>query len=415
MLESLHRSQAVIEFDPDGRVLSANDNFLAVMGYARDEVEGRHHRMFVDPAEADSPEYATFWSTLRDGTFHSAEYRRLGKAGREVWIQATYNPILDPAGTVTSVVKFASDITDRKRAERDIRDRTQARIEFEPDGTIVTANELFLKTVGYALSDIAGKHHRIFVTADEAASAEYQELWPALSQGEFRRGEFRRVNAAGDEIWLRGAYSPVFGSDGAVTGIVKSVSDITAEVHAQAEATRVGQAIAASVTQMAGATQQIATSVNGTTTLAHEAKRGVDDASARVAELEAASDTVGSVIDLITSLSGQTNLLALNATIEAARAGEAGKGFAVVADEVKGLASQTTAAAGDIRHNVEGIQGQIADAVSSIDDISASVTEVSSMSVAVASAVEQQEVAMAQLDSAATALLALNVDRSTAT
>ncbi|MEM9202290.1 MAG: PAS domain-containing protein, partial [Actinomycetota bacterium] len=159
VIASLNDSQAVIHFHPDGTIISANDNFLAALGYTHAEIVGQHHRIFVDPVEAASKAYLDFWSDLASGIFHTAEYRRIAKGGRDVWIQATYNPVYDEHGQVDRVVKFATDITRQRMSQQEIRDRTQAVIEFEPDGTIITANELFTGTVGYRLEELKGQHH----------------------------------------------------------------------------------------------------------------------------------------------------------------------------------------------------------------------------------------------------------------
>ena len=410
ILASLHRSQAVIEFEPDGTILTANDNFLITLGYKLDEIVGRHHRMFVDPLEAVTPQYEQFWEQLGAGEFQSAEYRRRAKDGSDVWIQATYNPVLDDDGQVAKVVKFASDITAQREAQLEIQNRTQAQIEFQPDGTILGANDLFLGTVGYSLDEIRGKHHRVFMPPGHADTPEYREFWPRLARGEYLQGEFERVDAKGNELWLRGAYNPVLGRDGSVEKVVKGVSNITDEVRGRREADNVGRTIAHTVTEMSSATGEISQTVSRTAALAQTAEAGATEAQAKVTALEAASETIGAVIELIQGLSEQTNLLALNAAIEAARAGQAGRGFAVVADEVKNLANQTGEAAEDIRANIEAIQGQITGAVASIEEISESISEVSGMTTTVASAVEEQSVLMSQMNEAADNLLAINAN-----
>jgi methyl-accepting chemotaxis protein len=408
ILESLGRSQAIIEFEPDGTIITANDNFLVTLGYSLDEIKGKHHRIFVDPVEAQAPEYQLFWAALANGTFQTAQYRRVAKDGSDVWIQATYNPVLDEAGRVERVVKFATDITGQILAQREIQDRTQAVIEFTPDGTIVNANELFLGTVGYSLEQIKGKHHRMFMPPGEADTPEYAQFWPSLARGEFLQGEFRRVDARGNELWLRGAYSPVIGPDGQVTGVQKGVANITDEVQNRQEATRVGEQIAGAVTEFTHAIQEIAGTVSRTATLAGEAETGVAGATSHIESLQATSDRIGSVIDIIKGLSGQTNILALNATIEAARAGEAGRGFAVVANQVKELAGQTSLSANDIDEIIKAIQVEIRDAVAAVEAIAVSVVEVSNMTGTVAAAVEEQSALMGQLDNAANELLAIS-------
>jgi len=408
LIDSLGRSQAVIEFEPDGTIITANQNFLGALGYRLDEIVGQHHRIFVDPIEAQSDSYRKFWEDLGAGTFQSAEYRRIAKQGDEIWIQATYNPVVDDDGDVLRVVKFASDVTAQKLSQKEIQDRSQAVIEFLPDGTIMAANTLFLQTVGYSLEELVGQHHRMFMPPGQADTAEYQDFWPSLARGEFLQGEFQRVDRAGNELWLQGAYNPMLDQNGEVVRVVKGVSNITEQVQAKREADRVGQSIAQSVSEMADAIDEISRTVVRTADLAQTAEGGASRASTKVSELDQASNAIGKVIDLIQGLSEQTNLLALNATIEAARAGEAGQGFAVVANEVKLLATQTSEAAGDIRNSIETIQGEISSVVHMIAEITESVTEVSNEASGVAAAIEEQSVVMGQMNNSAEELLAIN-------
>lgn len=236
-VDAISRSQAVIEFDLDGTILTANDNFLAAMGYDLGEIEGQHHRMFVDQTEAEGLEYKAFWTALRDGKFQSAEFRRFGKGGREIWIQATYNPILDPAGTPIKVVKFATDITERKlrdasfQAKIEAVDRSQAMIEFDLEGIILSANDNFLDAMGYTRDEIIGKHHRMFVDKAYGASQEYQALWQSLQSGKFQSGEFRRIAKDGSDVWIQGAYNPIHDPNGKPASVVKFANDITETVR----------------------------------------------------------------------------------------------------------------------------------------------------------------------------------------
>ncbi len=234
---ALDRSQAVIEFALDGTILAANANFAATVGYDPTEFIGRHHRMFVTAEMARSAEYKSFWEALGRGEFRSGEFQRVAKGGREIWLQATYNPILDPAGRPLKIVKFASDITADKMRSADAKgklqaiDRSQAVIEFAPDGTILHANANFLACVGYGLDEIVGRHHRMFVDADEQDSAAYAAFWASLGRGEFRSGEFGRRTKDGRRIWLQATYNPVFGPDGKPVKVVKFASDITVDVE----------------------------------------------------------------------------------------------------------------------------------------------------------------------------------------
>jgi methyl-accepting chemotaxis protein len=243
-LVAINRSQAVIEFDLSGTILTANENFLHTMGYTLEEIKGQHHRMFADPGYANSPEYAAFWAKLNRGEFDSGVYRRLGKGGKDVWIQASYNPILDAIGKVYKVVKFATDITaDKNRNAEYVSklqaiDKSQAVIEFDLDGTILTANENFLKTVGYSLDEIKGKHHRMFCDSAYTATGDYAAFWQKLNRGEFDAGAYRRFSKGGKEIWIQASYNPIMDANGKVYKVVKFALDITAQKTAQAELER---------------------------------------------------------------------------------------------------------------------------------------------------------------------------------
>jgi methyl-accepting chemotaxis protein len=240
---ALNRSQAVIEFTLDGTIVTANDNFLNAVGYSLEEIKGRHHSMFVDEAYRQSPEYREFWARLNRGEFVASEFKRLGKGGKEIWIQASYNPIFDAHGKTVKVVKFATDITAEKLKNADyagqlaaIR-KAQAVIEFKLDGTIVTANENFLKTVGYSLEEIQGRHHSLFVDEAQKQSPEYREFWARLNRGEYVAGEFKRFGKGGSEIWIQASYNPIFDASGKPVKVVKFASDITAMVRMEREIT----------------------------------------------------------------------------------------------------------------------------------------------------------------------------------
>ena len=235
LLDAIDKSMAMIEFDLSGKILHANENFLAAIGYELNEIVGKHHRIFVDPKFAGSDDYAAFWSKLGRGEYDSGRYKRIGKGGREIWLEASYNPILHN-GKPVKVVKFATDITENIRRSTDSRgkiealSRSQAVIEFETDGTIITANENFLKTLGYELGEIVGKHHAIFCDDDYAASAEYREFWPTLAKGEFKSGEYMRLTKGGKRVHIQATYNPIIDDEGRVLKVVKFASDVTDRV-----------------------------------------------------------------------------------------------------------------------------------------------------------------------------------------
>jgi methyl-accepting chemotaxis protein len=230
---AISRSQAVIEFNMDGTIVTANQNFLDTLGYRLEEIRGKHHSMFVAPNLRDSAEYRGFWANLNRGEYQSAEYKRLGKGGKEVWIQASYNPVFDRNGKPCKVIKFATDITARKiRSMEDAGKmaaigRSQAVIEFDLDGTIITANDIFLKVLGYSLAEIQGKHHSLFVSAAERDSNAYREFWASLNRGEFQAAEYERIGKGGKEVWILASYNPILDDTGKPFRVVKFASDIT--------------------------------------------------------------------------------------------------------------------------------------------------------------------------------------------
>jgi methyl-accepting chemotaxis protein len=423
-VDALNRSQAVIEFKPDGTIITANENFLAVIGYSLAEIEGRHHSMFVEPKEKESAAYRQFWDALRRGEFQAAEYKRVGKGGKEIWIQASYNPIKGADGATSKVVKFATDVTERKMRDADTRGqieaigKSQAVIEFNLDGTIITANDNFLQTLGYRLDEIQGRHHSMFVEEAERQGAAYRDFWAALKRGEYRAAQYRRVGKGGKEIWIQASYNPILDLNGKPFKVVKFATDITRKTILQREIDRdlgvISSAITTAneqVTGAASASEQTSANVQAVASGAEELQSSIAEISRRVTEaskisstavdqsrrtneivtgLSASAGRIGDVVSLINTIAAQTNLLALNATIEAARAGEAGRGFAVVASEVKSLATQTSKATEEIGGQIAAVQSATNEAVGAIADISKTIDTINEISETIASAVEEQ-------------------------
>ncbi|KTC45771.1 chemotaxis protein, partial [Pseudomonas fluorescens ABAC62] len=363
----------VIEFDPQGNVLRANDNFLKALSYRAEQLVGQPHRMFCTAAFARSAEYQQLWSNLRSGQFQSGTFERVSSTGESVWLEASYNPIRDEAGRVVKVVKFAMDVTPRLQAESEAKakldaiDRAMAVIEFNLDGTIITANANFLQRMGYSLAQIQGKHHRLFCTQELANSAAYAEFWQRLNKGDLFSGQFERVDKSGQAVWLEANYNPIYDASGRLCKIVKFASDVTATVQQHAaDAASAAQAYHISLNTQDIAekgAEVIQQSANGMREIAAD----IEGSSQLIAKLGERSQQITTIVNTIRGIADQTNLLALNAAIEAARAGEQGRGFAVVADEVRQLAARTSGSTAEISSMIAMIQTETRQAIDSMD------------------------------------------------
>ena len=481
-MAALNRSTAVISFALDGTILDANENFLKAMGYTLDQVCGRHHSIFVTKEEAASAEYKAFWARLARGEYEARQFLRVGADGSELWIEASYNPVLNSGGKPVKVVKFATVITEQKNHEADMAGqvsairKAMAVIEFTLDGHILDANENFLAVTGYSLDEIKGKHHSMFCDAAYRSSPEYRAFWEKLGRGEYDSGQYQRFGKGGREVWIQASYNPIMDAKGRPTKVVKYATDITEQKAARQLAKAVGEAQsvigrakdkdltpridmagkegevailcgginelietmaevigavgaisgkvgaaadkmasdsvelaeraesqAASLQETAATTEELAASIKTSAgnsrqaaALGDEAKtvasRGgaiVTEAVAAMGRIEQASSGISEIIAMIDEIAFQTNLLALNAAVEAARAGDAGRGFAVVATEVRALAARCSESANGVKALIANSSQQIQAGVGLVKDAGTTLGEIVDAASKVASTVSE--------------------------
>lgn len=368
-LTSIDSAVPMIIFKPDGTVKHANILFLQAMGYQREEVLGKHHKLFCDPHYVQSDAYRRHWQLLNEGRPITDNIKRIRKDGSIIWLQGTYTPVLDNQGRVVEIIKIASDVTERIVQSQEHQsllaalNRSMGMITFTPQGIILDANDNLLHVIGYSLADIQHKSHQILCPPEFAHSDEYRQHWQRLAQGEFIVGRFERVNSRGERVWLEASYNPIMDKEGQVLKVVKIAQDITQlmlqqehEENLIRDVHHLSLTTDRSASQGAEIVQQAVRGMQEVESVARET-------SGVISELGRCSKEIGTIVEAIRKISSQTNLLAINASIEAAHAGEHGKGFSVVASEVRILAESSRKAATEIEHMTKTIQNGVMAAI----------------------------------------------------
>ncbi|MBU1304473.1 MAG: PAS domain-containing protein, partial [Alphaproteobacteria bacterium] len=370
-LAAIGKSQAVIEFSPTGDILTANENFCTALGYQLGEIKGRHHSIFVQPAMVNSAEYRELWANLANGKYQAAEYLRIGKGGREVWILASYNPIFDLNGKVFKVVKFATDVTPRKRAVSALGDGLALLAEGDLRGRINTPFGADLEPVRVAFNNTVERFSSIVAQL---------------------RATSGTLKTATGEI---------------LSGANDLAERTTRQAAAIEETSAAMEQLATTVNENAKRAEQANVKAGVVSKTAEESGEVMSQANVAMDRISTSSSKISNIIGMIDDIAFQTNLLALNASVEAARAGDAGKGFAVVAVEVRRLAQSAAGASSEVKALIEQSANDVkdgsrlvADAAGKLTSMLGSARENTELMRAIASASSEQSNAIAEVTTA---------------